>query len=194
MSAPGAVASNSMRIQVACFVLICYFKLVTLTTFQINCWSYLSIRGVVPFRPDLRQKLRARLRQYIAPVYKNVAPRHVRRGVARQVQIQALDLLDMALPPHSRHAICLVECERTSPHLRIEEPGRNDIHPGELPPFTGQRLGEVRNTGLGRVVDGLINRHIDDVTAHAGCHNQVAKSLLAKDLAGIFGAKDDAVD
>lgn len=74
----------------------------------------------------------------------------------------------MPLPPHRRHPIRLINNQRPSPHLRIEKPRRDDIHPREVSPLAGERFAEMRDEGLAGVVDGLVDRDVDDVAAHAG--------------------------
>lgn len=100
----------------------------------------------------------------------------------------------MTLSPESRHPVCLIEVFGARPHLCLEEPWRDDVDTGEVSPFTGNGLSEMRNKGLATVVDGLIDRHIDDVPAHAGGDDQVAEALVAEDLADVFGAVEDAID
>lgn len=48
--------------------------------------------------------------------------------------------------------------------------------------------------GFGGVVDGLIERDVDDVRADGGGDDQVPRALPLEDGAGGFGAVDDAVD
>lgn len=48
--------------------------------------------------------------------------------------------------------------------------------------------------GFASVVDWLIGWHVDDVGAHTGCDDEVAKTLTLEDLAGVFGRKDHTIN
>lgn len=100
----------------------------------------------------------------------------------------------MALSPQRRHAIRLIHNQRASPHLRIEEARRDDIHPRKIPPLARQRLPKVRDEGLAAVVDGLVHGDVHYVAAYAGGDDEVAGALAVEDLSGVFGAGEDAVD
>jgi hypothetical protein len=125
-------------------------------------------------------------RQTVAAIDEQITARHVCRSIARQVQIEALDLLDMALPPKCSHPVRLIQRLRASAHLGVEESGRNNVDSGELAPLSGKGLAEVRHKGLGRVVDGLVDGDIHDVRAHARGDDKVAEALALEDLAGIL--------
>lgn len=100
----------------------------------------------------------------------------------------------MALPPQRRHAIRLIHNQRASPHLRIEEARRHDIHARKVSPLARQRLPKVRDERLAAVVDGLVHGDVHDVAAYAGGDDEVAGALAVEDLAGVFGAGEDAVN
>jgi len=93
------------------------------------------------------------LRQNIPTVANDVASSLVRRCIAREVEIQPLDLAYTALPPQWRHAVRFIDDLWRSAHLGVEETRRHDVDASKLSPLSRQTLAEVRDGCLGRVVD-----------------------------------------
>lgn len=93
-----------------------------------------------------------RLRQDIATVDDNVRPSLVRRGIAGEIQVQALDFLDVSLSTKGSHPVGLVQALGRCSHFRIEESRRDYVYAGELPPFSCQTLAKVGHGCLGGVV------------------------------------------
>lgn len=52
----------------------------------------------------------------------------------------------------------------------------------------------MRDERLAAVVDGLVHGDVHDVAAYAGGDDEVAGALAVEDLAGVFGAGEDAVN
>lgn len=134
------------------------------------------------------------LRQYITPIDNDIRASRIRRSIAREVKIQALDFLGVALAADDGHAIGLVDGERAGAHLGVEKSGGDNVDAREVPPLARQRLPEVRHVRLGRVVDRLVRRHVHDVRAHARRYDQVACALAFEDFSCVLGAVDYAVD
>lgn len=133
------------------------------------------------------------LRQRVSAINQHVATGLVRRGIASKVQVEALDLLGVALATERSHAVGLVDGGWAGAHLGVEEARRHDVDAGKLAPLAGERLAKVRDVGLGGVVHGLVGGHVDNVRAHAGCDDEVAEALRLEVLADDLGAEDDAV-
>jgi hypothetical protein len=134
------------------------------------------------------------LRQHISSINQVVTPRDIATRIARQKQIQPLDLLGISLPPKRNHPQPLRNNLGPSPHLRIKEPRTNNIHARKIAPLARQRLAHVRDERLAAVVNGLVDRHIDNVARDAARQDQVAEALRLEDGAGVLGAVDGAVD
>src|SRR5690242_5329365 len=103
------------------------------------------------------------LRQHVPPVNQVITPRDIATGLARQEQINSLNLPRTPLPAQGNHPQPLRDNLRASPHLRIKEPRAYDIHPCKLSPLARQALTHVCDKCLAAVIDWLIDRHIDDV-------------------------------
>lgn len=93
------------------------------------------------------------LRQRIPPINHDIAPRLVTTRIARQIKINPLDLVDVALAAQHSHAVCLVDDSLRGAHRRGEETRRHDVDAGEGAVFAGERTREVRGVGFGGVVD-----------------------------------------
>jgi hypothetical protein len=74
-------------------------------------------------------------RQHVPPIDDTITPRHITTRTTRQIQKQALDLLNMALPTQRNHPEPLRNNLWPRPHFRIKEPGTNNIHPRKIPPL-----------------------------------------------------------
>ena len=83
---------------------------------------------------------------------------------------------------------------RSSTELGVEEAGRYHVDSCEISPLTRKTLAQVRNARLGRVVDGLIDRHVDDVARDRARDDQATAALLLEDSSGRFCAVDHTVD
>lgn len=134
------------------------------------------------------------LRQYIPPIHHDIAPRRKRRRITRQIQINTLNLPDMALPPQHGHPMCLILHPLRRTHLRLKEARTHHVNPRKRPPLPRQRLAQLRDRRLGRVVDGLIDGYVDDVRRDAARDDQVAVALALKDRPDVLRAVEDAVD
>lgn len=100
----------------------------------------------------------------------------------------------MALAAQDGQAVGLVEGGGAGAHLGVEEAGGHNVDAGELAPLARQGLAKLRDKGLGAVVDGLVDGHVDNVPADARRDDQVAGALALEHLAGVLGAVDDAVN
>lgn len=119
------------------------------------------------------------LGQRVATIDNRVTSGLVRASIRSEVEIQAFDLSDMTLSTERRHSVSLALHFWGSAHLCIEEAGRDNVDPREVPPFSSERSAEMPDGGLCCIVDlsmsaacpwseglrayWLINRHIDDV-------------------------------
>ena len=133
-------------------------------------------------------------RQNIASVDDNIASSHVSRSITGKIEIEALYFLRVALSPHGRHAVSLIDAQRASAHLSIEEARRDNINPSEFAPLTGKRLSKVSDICLCGIVDWLVGGDIHDVATHTRSNDEVSKALAVEDLAGILGAIHNAVN
>lgn len=78
------------------------------------------------------------LRQSVAAVNNHVSSGRICRGIAGKVQVQALDLLDMSLPPQDGHSVRLVlDCPSCGAHAGVEEARRNAVYASKLSPLAG---------------------------------------------------------
>lgn len=132
--------------------------------------------------------------QNIATVNEHITTSHVGGGVTCKVQVKTLDLLGVALSAKGSHPVSLIDRKWTSTHLGVKESRRDDVDASEFTPLTGQRLSKVGDVGLGSVVYRLVGGHVDNVTTHTGCDDEVTESLLLEDLSGVLGAVHDAVN
>lgn len=55
---------------------------------------------------------------------------------------------------------------RRGAHVRVEEAGRDSVHARKVLPLNRERLAEVDDAGLARIVRRLVERDIDDVAGH----------------------------
>lgn len=132
--------------------------------------------------------------QNIATINKHIAARHIGGSITCKVQVKTLDLLGVSLATESSHAVSLINGEWASTHLGIKKSRRDDVDTSEFTPLTSQRLSKVGDVGLGSVIYGLVSGHVDNVSTHAGCDDEVAESLLLEDLPGVLGAVYDAIN
>jgi hypothetical protein len=51
----------------------------------------------------------------------------------------------------------------------------------------------MRDKGLGGVIHWLVHGHVDNMGAHAGRDDEIAKALAFEDLADVFGTKHYAI-
>ena len=140
------------------------------------------------------QQTYAPSRQHVPSINQDITPRGITRRIARQVQINALDLSDIALPPQHRHAMRLILTPRTRSHLGIEKSRTNDVNPRKLPPFPRQALPQMCHRGLGRVVHRLVNRHVHYMCRYARRDDQVALALGFEHCANVLRAVEHAVE
>ena len=139
------------------------------------------------------QQTYAPSRQHVPSINQDITPRGITRRIARQVQINALDLSDIALPPQHRHAMRLILTPRTRSHLGIEKSRTNDVNPRKLPPFPRQALPQMCHRGLGRVVHGLVDRYIHYMRRYARRDDQVALALGFEHCANVLRAVEHTV-
>ena len=78
--------------------------------------------------------------------------------------------------------------------LGIEKARRNHVDSREVSPLTRKALAQVRDARLGSIVDGLIDRHVDDVARDRARDDQATAALLLEDSSGRFCAVDHTVD
>jgi hypothetical protein len=67
------------------------------------------------------------LRQRVPAINNNIRPSRETRGVARKIQIQTFDLLDMSLATQRRHSESFGLDFRRSAHFGVEESGGDDV-------------------------------------------------------------------
>ena len=120
----------------------------------------------------------------------DVGPRGVRASVAGQIHIGALELLGLGIPPQRDHAMphlldLLVHKVRQT---RVDVTGRDAVDAGKVPPFVGERFGQVDAAGFGDVVGRLLLRVVGDVAGHAGGDDEGARFPLAEMQADGAGA------
>ena len=78
--------------------------------------------------------------------------------------------------------------------LGIEKARRNHVDSREVSPLTRKALAQVRDARLGSIVDGLIDRHVDNVAGDRARDDQAATALLLEDCAGGLCAVDHTID
>ena len=126
--------------------------------FQIHlCTLFVGqIRISYPSAPSIRAKresMRSTSRQDVTAIYDHVTPSLVRRCIACQIEIQALDLVNISLPPKWSHAIRLIDASWRCTHLRVEETRRDHVYSCKLSPLPRKALAKMVHRGFCRVVD-----------------------------------------
>jgi hypothetical protein len=169
---------------------------------------------MTPYQPTAANLTRdVRLRQRVPAINNNIRPSRETRGVARKVQIQTLDLLNMSLATQRRHSKSFGLDFRRSAHFGVEESGRDDVdlynnismflfemireedlYPREISPFTCDGLAKMSDEGFAAVVDGLVDGHVDYVAGDGRGDDEVAGTLALEDFSRVFCAVDDSID
>ena len=76
-------------------------------------------------------------RQDVTSIDDSITAGLVTASITSKVQIQSLDLSDVALSAHGCHAVGFVDDALSCSHLGVEEAWRDDVYSSKLAPLSG---------------------------------------------------------